>query len=188
MDILSEALKQGLTPAIVIAVYLIVSKVIDSKKENAQIKLNSELTKSINNISNFIVDLTKNIVNKDKDKCKVAIEDSMYSAGMRLCKFVSTTVINNHIDTNKANVLANIHNIANAEFYNVYSTLSLYIINETKVSDFLNKEWISDVEQDMIEIIYNDKLSKEDKILSFSNKINIKFQSYITNVINHVIK
>lgn len=187
MDILNEALKQGLTPAIVIAIYLIITKIIDSKKEKYQIEINAELTKSINNISKFVVDLTNNVISKDKDKCKTAIEDAMFSSGMRLCNFVTTTVINNHIDTNKDNVLANIHNIANAEFYSVYSTLALYIIDGEKVSDYLNKDWISDVEKDMIDIIYNDKLTKEDKIISFSNKINIKFQSYITNVINHVI-
>ena len=43
------------------------------------------------------------------------------------------------------------------------------------------------IEKDMIDIIYNEQLSKEDKILSFSNKINIKFQSYITYINNHVL-
>ena len=124
MDILGDALRQGIAPAIVVAIYLIITKIIDSRKENAQIKLSADLTKSINTISNFINVLTKNIIEKDKDKCKNAIEDSMYSSGMRLINFVSTTVVNNHIDTNKENVLANIHNIANAEYYTVYATLS----------------------------------------------------------------
>lgn len=186
MDLLSEALQQGIAPAIVVAIYLIITKIIDTRKENTQLKLNSELTKSVNKISSFVNTLTKDIIDKDKDKCKVAIEDSMYSSGMRLCNFVSSTVINNNIDTNKDNVLANIHNIVNAEFYNVFSTLSLYIINGAKVSDYLNKDWMMDVEKDMIDIIYNNNLTKEDKILSFSNKINIKFQSYITYIINHM--
>lgn len=186
MDLLSEALQQGIAPAIVVAIYLIITKIIDTRKENTQLKLNSELTKSVNKISSFVNTLTKDIIDKDKDKCKVAIEDSMYSSGMRLCNFVSSTVINNNIDTNKDNVLANIHNIVNAEFYNVFSTLSLYIINGAKVSDYLNKDWMMDVEKDMIDIIYNSNLTKEDKILSFSNKINIKFQSYITYIINHM--
>ena len=111
MEILSDALRQGIAPAMVVAIYLIITKIIDSRKENAQIKLSAELTKSINTISNFVISLTKNIIDKDREKCKVAIEDSMYSSAMRLINFVSTTVINNHIDINKDNVLANIHNI-----------------------------------------------------------------------------
>ena len=165
MDILGDALRQGIAPAIVVAIYLIITKIIDSRKENAQIKLSADLTKSINTISNFIINLTKNIIDKDKEKCQNAIEDSMYSSGMRLINFVSTTVVNNHIDTNKENVLANIHNIANAEYYTVYSTLSMYIVNDVKVCSALNKDWISAIEKDMVDIIYNPTLSKEDKIL-----------------------
>lgn len=188
MDILGDALRQGIAPAIVVAIYLIVTKIIDNRREAAQIKLSTELTQSINSISSFIVSLTKNIVNRDKEKCKIAIEDSMYSAGMRLINFVSTTIVNNHIDTNKDNIISNIKNIVNAEYYTVYSSLSLYVIDGIKISDYLNKDWIDAVEKDMIDIIYNTSLSKEDKILAFSNKINIKFQSYITYIINHAIK
>lgn len=188
MDILGDALRQGIAPAIVVAIYLIVTKIIDNRREAAQIKLSTELTQSINSISSFIVSLTKNIVNRDKEKCKIAIEDSMYSAGMRLINFVSATIVNNHIDTNKNNIISNIKNIVNAEYYTVYSSLSLYVIDDIKISDYLNKDWIDAVEKDMIDIIYNTSLSKEDKILAFSNKINIKFQSYITYIINHAIK
>ena len=188
MDILNNAIQQGIAPAIVVAIYLIITKFIDSRKENAQIKINSELTKSINTISNFIITITKNIIEKDKEKCKNAINDSMCYFGMRLMNFVSTTIVNNHIDTNRANIIANIHNIVNGEYYTMYSALSVYVINDIRVSDVLEKEWMASIEQDMIDIIYDINLSKEDRILSFNNKINIKLQSYITYVINNTIK
>lgn len=188
MDILNSAIQQGIAPAIVVAIYLIITKFIDSRKENAQIKINSELTKSINTISNFIITITKNIIEKDKEKCKNAINDSMCAFGMRLMNFVSTTIVNNHIDTNRANIIANIHNIVNGEYYTMYSALSVYVINDVRVSDVLEKEWMASIEQDMIDIIYCVNLSKEDRILSFNNKINLKLQSYITYVINNTIK
>lgn len=188
MDILNNAIQQGIAPAIVVAIYLIITKFIDSRKENAQIKINSELTKSINTISNFIITITKNIIEKDKEKCKNAINDSMCAFGMRLMNFVSTTIVNNHIDTNRANIIANIHNIVNGEYYTMYSALSVYVINDIRVSDVLEKEWMASIEQDMIDIIYGVNLSKEDRILSFNNKINLKLQSYITYVINNTIK
>lgn len=188
MDILNSAIQQGIAPAIVVAIYLIITKFIDSRKENAQIKINSELTKSIDTISNFIITITKNIIEKDKEKCKNAINDSMCAFGMRLINFVSTTIVNNHIDTNRANIIANIHNIVNGEYYIMYSALSVYVINDVRVSDILEKEWMASIEQDMIDIIYGVNLSKEDRILSFNNKINLKLQSYITYVINNTIK
>ena len=64
-----------------------------------------------------------------------------------------------HFGYNKENVLANIHNIANAEYYTVYSTLSMYIVNDVKVCSALNKDWISAIEKDMVDIIYNPTLS-----------------------------
>lgn len=188
MDVLNSAIQQGIAPAIVVAIYLIITKFIDSRKENAQIKINSELTKSINTISNFIITITKNIIEKDKEKCKNAINDSMCAFGMRLINFVSATIVNNHIDTNRANIIANIHNIVNGEYYTMYSALSVYVINDIRVSDVLEKEWMASIEQDMIDIIYGVNLSKEDRILSFNNKINLKLQSYITYVINNTIK
>lgn len=188
MELIEEALAQGITPAIVVAIYLIITKIIDNRKENVQLKLSAELTKSINGISSFLTDITKNIIDKDKDKCKAAIEDTMFSSGMRLINFVSTTIINNHVEANKDTVIGNVHNIVNAEFYSVYATLSLYKINGVKASDALNKDWMEIIEKDILDVIYNSKLEKEDKILSFTNKINLKFQSYVTHMTNTIIR
>lgn len=188
MELIEEALAQGITPAIVVAIYLIITKIIDNRKENVQLKLSAELTKSINSISSFLTDITKNIIDKDKDKCKAAIEDTMFSSGMRLINFVSTTIINNHVEANKDTVIGNVHNIVNAEFYSVYATLSLYKINGVKASDALNKDWMKIIEKDILDVIYNSKLEKEDKILSFTNKINLKFQSYVTHMTNTIIR
>lgn len=188
MELLAEAISEGIAPAIVIAVFLIVNKLIDNKKENIKIKLSSDIINCINNINFFINDITENIINKDKNKCQMAIEDAMFAAGLRLSIFVATTIVNNHIETNKENILSNIKNIINSEYYSVYSTLSLYKINNKEVSSYLNKEWMNDVEKDIIDIIYNTNLNKEDKILTFVNKINLRFQTYITYINNNILK
>ena len=89
---------------------------------------------------------------------------------------------------NKDNVLANLVNIVTSEYYNVFHSLSLYVINGHEVSSLLKKEWIDSIKADIINLIYNDKLSKDDKILSFNNKLDIKFQSYITYILNNILK
>lgn len=188
MELLAEAISEGIAPAIVIAVFLIVNKLIDNKKENIKIKLSSDIINCINNINFFINDVTENIINKDKNKCQMAIEDAMFAAGLRLSMFVATTIVNNHIETNKENILSNIKNIINSEYYSVYSTLSLYKINNKEVSSYLKKEWMNDVEKDIIDVIYNTNLNKEDKILTFINKINLRFQTYVTYINNNVLK
>lgn len=188
MELLDAALKQGLTPALVVIIYLIIVKIIDTRKETIQTKTNKNIVDSIGIISNFIKNISKNIVDKDKDKCEYAIEDSFNSSAMRLIKFVSNTIVNNHIDTNKESILANIHNIVNAEFYTIYSVLSLYTINDNKVSNYLNKEWMESIEKDIIDTIYNNSFSKEEKIINFMNKITINFQNYITYINNNINK
>lgn len=194
-EIIEFALNQGLSSLITISIFLLLYKWLDNKKKTESEKFVSsisdtldEVSKSLLQVSTFITDITKNIIDKDKDKCKTAIDDAMFASAMRLTIFVTNTVINNHVQTNKDNILANIHNIVNAEFYTVFSNLSLYKINGVKVSDNMKKDWMSSVEKSIIEIVFNNNLSKEDKISSFNNKINLKFQSYITYITNNTLK
>lgn len=194
-EIIESALNQGLSSLITISIFLLLYKWLDNKKKTESEKfVNSigdtldEVSKSLLQVSTFITDITKNIIDKDKDKCKTAIDDAMLASAMRLTIFVTNTVINNHVQTNKDNILANIHNIVNAEFYTVFSSLSLYKINGIKVSDNMKKDWMPSVEKSIIEIVFNNNLSKEDKISSFNNKINLKFQSYITYITNNTLK
>lgn len=184
MNILQEALSQGIAPAIVVVIYLLIVKILDTKKEKSQSKLNEDFTKSINNISKFLERLTHTILEKDKEKCRIAIKDAFNSSAMVLNKFVANTIVNNNINANKETIIANIHNIVNGEFYNIYFTLSLYQYDGLKASDNLDRKWMEEIEKDMKSSIFNTNLSKEDRIISFSNKINIHFQSYITYVIN----
>lgn len=184
MELLNEALAQGIAPAIVVVIYLIIVKILDIRKEKAQTKLNSEFTKSINIISNFLENITHTIVDKDKEKCRIAIKDAFNSSAMKLTTFVSQTIVNNNIDVNREAILSNIHNLVNGEFYNIYFTLSLYQYDGIKASDNLDRKWIDEVEKDMVSTIFNINLNKEERITSFYNKINIHVQSYITYVIN----
>lgn len=187
-DILITSLQQGITPAIVVAIYLIVAKLIDIKRENKQITLSSNLINSVNKISKFLDDITSNIINKEKEKCKFAIEDSMFSSAHRITNFISSTIINNHVYANKEIILANIHSTIISEFYNVKSTLSLYKYNGIHPSNYMDIKWVDDVEKCAIDTIYNDELTKEDKILTFSKRITIIFQSYITDIITNINK
>lgn len=187
MDILREALQQGIAPAIVITVYLLITKIIDANREKSQAKISQKIADSINTISNFIIDTTKSIIDKDKEKCKKAIENSMFSAGMNLTNFVISTITTNHLDTNKETIVSNIKNIVNAEYYTIYSELCLYKVNDVLVSEYLNKNWMEIIENDMYDAIFNESLNSGDKIMSFSNKIKIELQSYITYIINNAL-
>lgn len=188
MDILSGALAQGLPAGIVVAIYLIIIKIIDARKDRTQLKISNELTEAVNSISNFIAGMTKNIIEKDKEKCKLAIEDTFTASAFRLIQFVQRTLLQNHLDINKESIMIDIHNIANSEYYSIFSTLNLYKINDITVSDYLDKNWIKDIETDLVDVIYNGALNNEEKIINFTNRINLKFDSHINYLVNKSLK
>lgn len=183
-NIILYALKEGLTPAIIVVIYLLIVKLIDSKREKVNIKITNDLVAAINKISNFLDNITTNIIDKDRDKCHCAIRQAFLSSASTIIEFVTKTIINNRINTNRDNIINNVEHLVNAEYYNIYNSLSLYTIEGNKVSEYLKEEWIKEVEKDAIDIIFNEKLDKETKILTFNNRMTIKcqdFAAYVTN-------
>lgn len=188
MEAILQAFEGGVTPAILVIIYLLIIKWVDSKKESKQAKISSQLAESVAKITNYIENMSNDVIGKDKEKCKAAVEDAMFASGLRLINFVSDTVLHNHIRENRENIVSNIHNIVNAEYYTIFATLSLYSYDGKRVSDIMKTEWMSELEKDISDIIYSDKLADYDKINIFMHKINIRIQSYITFVINKAIK
>lgn len=188
MEAILASLEQGVAPAVLVIIYLLIIKVVDNRKESKQAKISKQLADSVSEISSFIRNMSQDIIQKDKDKCKITIEDSMLASGLKLINFVSDTILHNHIQENKDNILVNIHNVVNSEYYTIYANLSLYTFNGIKVSDIMKTEWMAEIEKDIIDIIYSEKLNDADKINTFMRKINLRIQSYITYTINKAVK
>lgn len=186
-NVIIYALKEGLTPAIIVLIYLLVIKIIDAKREKASIKITNELVSAINKISNFLDNITDNILEKDRDKCRCAIKQAFFSSASVIIEFVSKTIINNHITINRDNIINNIEHLVNSEYYNISNSLSLYTIDGHKVNEFLKEEWISEIEKDVIDIIFDDKLDKETKIVTFNNRMTIKCQDFAIYVTNKAL-
>lgn len=186
-NIILYALKEGLTPAIIVVIYLLIVKLIDSKREKANIKITNDLVAAINKISNFLDNITTNIIDKDRDKCRCAIGQAFLSSASTITEFVTKTIIDNHININRDNIINNVKHLVNAEYYNIYNSLSLYTIDGNKVNEYLKEEWIKEVEKDAIDIIFNEKLDKETKILTFNNRMTIKCQDFAVYVTNKAL-
>ena len=77
--------------------------------------------------------------------------------------------------------------MVNVEYYNIYNSLSLYTIDGNKVNEYLKEEWIKEIEKDAIDIIFNEKLDKETKILTFNNRMTIKCQDFAVYVTNKAL-
>lgn len=199
MDILLESLSMGLAPAIVVAIYLVIIKFIDSSKETKRLQLENEkdlkINKNFQDISDSFIKLntfleyyTKDIIEKDDDKCKYAIKTSFAGMAKSIVNFSISTIINNNVDANKETIIDNISHLINTEYYNVYSCFLLYRVGNTRLSELLKDKWKQELIDDIVNIIFNKNLTPEKRIYTINNKVNIRVNDYCTTITNKYVE
>ena len=199
MDLMNSAVEQGIWSAIVVGIYLVIAKVIDTYKDirkhnkeeevkKHQIVINQKLVDSIATISDFITLTTKNIIDKDKERCINAIKHLFKSFANSIIKFSTDTIVANNIQINKQNILDNIEDIVNSEYYSLYNALILYHTDINPITDYIKVDWKNEIKDVLINIIYNENLNKEQKLYSINNKINIKINDYCIYVTNKYLE
>lgn len=184
MEEIFASFQYGIPAAIIVAVYLIVNKIIDAKKEKKRVDISDTLVNGFANLNNFLSYFTDDIIKKEQDKCEFAIKDSFNAFENSLLKFSITTIINNNVEENKESIVDNIKHIINNSYWAVYSCLILYKSGEEKVSDYLDQVWKDELEKDISNIIFDSKKTKEQRIYSINNKIHLDVNSYCVHVIN----
>lgn len=177
MGELLESLRLGITPGIIILIYLIIIKVIDTKKESNMVKVNKEVTECFSKLNSFLDYITKDILNDAEEKQDYAIKNSFKAFANSIIRHATFVVITNNIDNNKESIIENIHYIIDSNYYRLYNLMFLY-----KLCGYMKPEWKTEIDEDIIEIIYNNKFSKEEKLYNINNKINIKIDEYISIV------
>lgn len=185
MELLLESLKLGIAPSIVVAIYLTINKYIDNKKEAKQAKLNNDIVVSFNKLNTFLDHITKNIIEKESDKCNNAIKNAFQRMENMILKYVNHTIINNNVEINRKHIIDNVHHLVNAEYYNLYNVLMLYSTEKMDLTECANVVWKDELFSDVTEIVFNNELTKEQKIYSLQNKIDFRINDYMINVLNH---
>ena len=100
MEILLESLKFGITPAIVVAIYLTINKILTDRKEAQQAKLSNDIVQSFNKLNTFLDHITKDIIDRESDKCNSAIKNAFQRLENMILKYVNHTIINNNVEIN----------------------------------------------------------------------------------------
>lgn len=177
MELIQNAFEQGLVPGIVIVIYLIVNKIIDSKKKDP-----------LADIAKFLNIVTKDIIDKDREKSKAVISIAMVNAASECAKFVASTIITNNVDANRDQIEYNARHLVNNVYYDAYSKLNMYRGDEDYLSHYMKDEWKEDVYGDIINIIYNKHLDSNQCILAFNKRIDIRVNDYTTYIINKAFK
>lgn len=198
MESLIDSFKYGLAPAIIVLLYLVITRILDHRqnvkklendKEQSKrsIKINAELITSFNEIANYLKFVTKDIVELDADKAVAAIRSSFRSMNFGLTRFVTFTIINNNVEENRIAIIDNIVATVEAEYLNVYNELVLYKDDNKRISEYLNPLWKDDMIKIIKDVVFNDKLSKEQKIYNVHNRLGIDITTYSNTVYNKFI-
>lgn len=178
MEVLLESLKLGIVPSLVVLIYLVFNKILESKSKVKQVEFTNNIVESFNKLNNFLDYFTKNIINKEIDKCDLGIRHSFDKLKSSLLDFAIITIINNNVNINKENIIDNINHLINGEYYVLINNLGLYTTHNINISNYVSEDWKVELYEDMVSIIFNKDFDKEQKIYSISNKLNTRINEY----------
>lgn len=196
-DIINESIKNSSYITIVISscifiCYTLIVRLIDyfkSKDKNKPlIEMANAIKENTANIVklNGVLDKTlKDAEKKEVRQCACAIELSFKSFAFKVMQECTAIIAHNNIVANKELIKDNIHKLISTEYYKLYSTLSIYEINEINVASKLREEWIKEIADNIINIIYDgqDPIIRANQV---NNKLNIYINGYATLINNKV--
>ena len=177
MELIQNAFEQGLVPGIVIVIYLIINKIIDNNKKDP-----------LDDIAKLLNIVTKDIIDKDREKSKAVVSIAIVNAASECAKFVASTIITNNVDSNREQIEYNARHLVNSVYYDAYSKLNMHRGDEDYLSHYMREEWKEDIYVDIINIIYNKHLDSNQRILAFNKRVDIRVSDYTAYIINKAFK
>lgn len=199
-DIVSNAVKNSSYITVLISsgvfiLYTLIIKVVDLYKSKDKNKPLLEMASAIKDISENVVKLNQvldktiqDAEQKEYDRIGNVIIASFLSFKSAILDQCMDTIIHNNIEVNKDNITQNVYKTVSTEYYKLYSIFSDYEHDSVSVATKIKEEWIDDVTDECIAIIYNgaDALSR---IRSLNHKLSIiceEYSIYLKNkILNH---
>lgn len=172
--------------------YTLIVRLIDYFKSKNKNKPLLEMSKALKEMADNIVKLNsvldktlKDAERKEIRQCDNAIQLGFRSFAYRLTQECSSIIAHNNIDVNKELILDNITKLVSTEYYKLYSTLSAYEISEINVATKLKPEWVKELSDALISIVY-DRQDALTRITHINNRLNIFISEYSTYVNNKI--
>lgn len=194
-DIVRESVQNSsyYTVAISSCVFILYTLIIQlisyfksKSKSKPLLEMAAALKENTENIVKLNTILDKTLQDAEKKKvrqCEVAIDLGFKAFGLRLIQECSNIIAHNNIEQNKNLISENIIRLSNTEYYKLYSVFSAYEINEINVATKLREEWIKEVADNLLAIVYNgqDAISR---ITQINNRVTVIVNEYSTYVNN----
>jgi hypothetical protein len=133
---------------------------------------------------NGVLDKTLQGAEKKKVRqCESAIELAFRASLLRIVQEVSSIIAHNNIDKNRDFIVGNINKFVSNEYYKLYSALAIYEINDVNVASRLKEEWIKEIADNLVDIIYNGQDAMT-RITQVNNRLNVCVNEYSTYINN----
>ena len=194
-EIVNESIRNSsyYTVAISSCVFILYTLIVNlisyfkTKSKNKPIlemsKAMKEMTENIVKL-NAVLDKTfKEAERKEIHKCKNVIELAFRNFASHISQECEDIITHNNIEKNKEFITDNITKIISTEYYKLYSILSAYEINEVNVASKLKEEWIKEVADNIIAIVYEkqDAISRISQLNSRLLIYSCDYSTYINN-------
>lgn len=196
-DIISESIKDTsyITVLISSAVYLaytLIIKLVDLFKAKDRNKPLIQMASAIKEVSENVVKLNtvlnkqiQDAESKELTKVRQVISLAFDSFRANISKTCNEIIIHNNIDTNRDLIRENLFKTISTEYYKLYNVFSAYELDGVAIASKLKEEWIDNVTNECLTIIYNGQ-DKLNRITQISNKVTIltnEYSIYINNKI-----
>lgn len=196
-DIVNGAVKNSsyitvLISSCVFILYTLIIKLVELFKSKDRNKPIIEMASAIKEVSENVVKLNQvldktiqNAETKEADRINNIILTSFDSFKSALLDQCIDIVIHNHIETTKDNVKQTIYKTVSTEYYKLYSIFSAYEHDSVNVSTKIKEEWIDNVTEECLKIIY-DGAEAAIRIRQLNNKLNLIIEEYSIYIKNKV--
>ena len=194
-DIVNECVRNSsyYTVAIsscVFILYTLIVQLIGYFKGKAKNKPLIEMAEAIKENTENVVRLNgvldKTLQGAEKKKvrqCESAIDLAFKASSLRIVQEAASIIAHNNIDKNKEFIVSNINKFVSTEYYRLYSALAIYEINDVNVASRLKEEWIKEIADNIIDIIYNGQDAMT-RVTQINNRLNVCINEYSTYINN----
>lgn len=196
-EIVNESVRNSSYITVIISscvfiIYTLIIRLVDYFKSKAKDKPLLEMSKAMKEMGDNILKLnaviTKTFEEAEKKEirqCDKAIQLGFKAMAFKLSQESASIIAHNNIDKNRELIRENLNKLVSTEYYRLYSALSAYEINEVNVSTKLREEWVKEIADAIITIIY-DGQDPVIRIAHINDRINILINDYSTYVSNKI--
>ena len=194
-EIINTAVKDSSYTTVIIScgvfiLYTLINKVIELYKAKNRNKPMFEMASAIKQVSENVVKLNQVLDKtfqdaeiKEANKITNIITASFNSFKSEIITIAIDIIVHNNIEANKESVKQSIYRTVSTEYYKLYSILSSYEINEVNIASKLKEDWIKEVADNMIAIVYDGQEAIA-RINQLNNRLLLYIGEYSTYINN----